>query len=155
MRCLSPKKIVAGNLKSIITLLYITMLFMQMSYDIASTWIKYQEKFMVEPGTLSIISTPFVAWDSKHQDIAEAFDYIECINLSMQTSVFFLLQCFWNYLSNSVAKKSFMSSREFKFYIFWYCRNCYTTHIYLVILGLSVVQPFFLFCNGIIEKTFS
>ncbi|KAI8079358.1 hypothetical protein BDF21DRAFT_39925 [Thamnidium elegans] len=37
----------------------------------------------------------------------------------MQVSVFFLLQCFWNYLSNAVAKKSFMSSWEFKFYIFW------------------------------------
>lgn len=30
-----------------------------------------------------------------------------------------LLQCFWNYLANSVAKASFMSSREFMFYIFW------------------------------------
>jgi hypothetical protein len=46
-------------------------------------------------------------------------DYVECVNLSMQTSVFFLLQCFWNYLSNSVAKKTFMGSMEFKFYIVW------------------------------------
>ncbi|KAI9485863.1 MAG: hypothetical protein EXX96DRAFT_495323 [Benjaminiella poitrasii] len=46
-------------------------------------------------------------------------DYVECVNLSMQTGVFFLLQCFWNYLSNAVAKKTFMSSWEFKFYIFW------------------------------------
>ncbi|KAI8640143.1 hypothetical protein BD408DRAFT_327933, partial [Parasitella parasitica] len=48
-----------------------------------------------------------------------AMDYVECVNLSMQTGVFFLLQCFWNYLSNTVAKKSFMGSWEFKFYIFW------------------------------------
>lgn len=46
-------------------------------------------------------------------------DYVECVNLSMQTGVFFLLQCFWNYLSNSVAKRSFMGSWEFKFYISW------------------------------------
>ncbi|KAI8887233.1 hypothetical protein K501DRAFT_212331, partial [Backusella circina FSU 941] len=46
-------------------------------------------------------------------------DYVECVNLSIQTSVFFLLQCFWNYLSNSVAKKTFMNSWEFKFYIIW------------------------------------
>ncbi|CDS13934.1 hypothetical protein LRAMOSA06107 [Lichtheimia ramosa] len=29
------------------------------------------------------------------------------------------MQCFWNYLSNSVAKRSFMGSFEFKFYILW------------------------------------
>lgn len=32
-----------------------------------------------------------------------------------------LLQCFWNYLANSVAKASFMSSKEFLFYIVWTC----------------------------------
>ncbi|KAI9247832.1 hypothetical protein BY458DRAFT_536697 [Sporodiniella umbellata] len=48
-----------------------------------------------------------------------AIDYVECVTLSLQTGIFFLLQCFWNYLSNTVAKKSFMSSWEFRFYIFW------------------------------------
>lgn len=47
-------------------------------------------------------------------------DYVECVNLSMQAGVLILLQCFWNYLSNTVAKRSFMTSLEFKFYIFWY-----------------------------------
>ncbi|KAG2202988.1 hypothetical protein INT47_013204 [Mucor saturninus] len=92
---------------------------MQMAWDMISTWIKYEEKFYVIPSTGHIINKPFAAWTSQHQQIAQAMDYVECVNLSMQVSVFFLLQCFWNYLSNSVAKKSFMSSREFKFYIFW------------------------------------
>lgn len=95
------------------------MLLMQTSWDVVSTWIKYTEKFFVIPGTDKIITKPFDAWTKEHQDVAQAMDYVECVNLSMQTGVFFLLQCFWNYLSNSVAKKSFMSSMEFKFYIFW------------------------------------
>ncbi|KAK4515897.1 uncharacterized protein ATC70_010855 [Mucor velutinosus] len=119
MRCLHPKRIFAGELRSIITVLYILMLVMQTSWDVVSTWIKYTEKFIVIPGTDKIISKPFDYWSKEHQDVAQAMDYVECVNLSMQTGVFFLLQCFWNYLSNTVAKKSFMSSWEFKFYIFW------------------------------------
>ncbi|KAI8067720.1 uncharacterized protein B0P05DRAFT_475436 [Gilbertella persicaria] len=46
-------------------------------------------------------------------------DYVECVTFSLEVGVFFLLQSFWNYLSNTVAKKSFMSSFEFKFYIVW------------------------------------
>ncbi|KAI9483538.1 MAG: hypothetical protein EXX96DRAFT_477830 [Benjaminiella poitrasii] len=46
-------------------------------------------------------------------------DYVECVTFSLQVGVFFLMQTFWNYLSNTVAKKSFMGSFEFKFYIVW------------------------------------
>ncbi|KAI9488414.1 hypothetical protein BDB00DRAFT_848328 [Zychaea mexicana] len=46
-------------------------------------------------------------------------NYLQCITFAFHTGVFFLMQCFWNYLSNSVAKKSFMGSFEFKFYIIW------------------------------------
>ncbi|KAI9281120.1 hypothetical protein BY458DRAFT_430158 [Sporodiniella umbellata] len=35
----------------------------------------------------------------------------------MEAGIFLLLQSFWSYLSNTVAKKSFMSSFEFRFYI--------------------------------------
>ncbi|KAG2233853.1 hypothetical protein INT48_005299 [Thamnidium elegans] len=89
-----------------------------MAWDFISTWIKYEEKFYILPNG-KIINKPFSTWTEQHQHIAQAIDYVECVNLSMQVSVFFLLQCFWNYLSNAVAKKSFMSSWEFKFYIFW------------------------------------
>ncbi|CEP19784.1 hypothetical protein [Parasitella parasitica] len=119
MRCLHPTRIFAGELRSIITVLYILMLVMQTSWDAVSTWIKYTEKFMAVPSTGQIISKPFTYWSPEHQSVAQAMDYVECVNLSMQTGVFFLLQCFWNYLSNTVAKKSFMGSWEFKFYIFW------------------------------------
>ncbi|CEP12708.1 hypothetical protein [Parasitella parasitica] len=46
-------------------------------------------------------------------------DYVECVTFSLQVGVFFLMQSFWNYLSNTVARKSFMGSFEFKFYIVW------------------------------------
>lgn len=34
-----------------------------------------------------------------------------------------MLQCFWNYLADSVASATFMSSKEFKFYIAWTCSS--------------------------------
>ncbi|ORE09261.1 hypothetical protein BCV72DRAFT_201957, partial [Rhizopus microsporus var. microsporus] len=37
----------------------------------------------------------------------------------IEAGIFLLLQSFWNYLSNVVAKKTFMSSFEFRFYIVW------------------------------------
>ncbi|CAO3608085.1 unnamed protein product [Cunninghamella blakesleeana] len=46
-------------------------------------------------------------------------DYVQCIAFSVETGLFFIVQCFWNYLSNTIAKKGFMSSFEFRFYIIW------------------------------------
>ncbi|RCI02761.1 hypothetical protein CU098_008838 [Rhizopus stolonifer] len=95
------------------------LLIMQTVWDMTSTWIKYSESFIQVPQTDTFVSKPFVYWTSNHQQVAMAIDYVECVTLSLQTGIFFLLQCFWNYLSNTVAKKSFMSSWEFRFYIFW------------------------------------
>ncbi|KAI8096665.1 uncharacterized protein BX664DRAFT_63770 [Halteromyces radiatus] len=46
-------------------------------------------------------------------------DYVQCIAFSLETGLFFLVQCFWNYLSNTLAKKNFMSSFEFNFFVLW------------------------------------
>ncbi|CAO3592312.1 unnamed protein product [Absidia cylindrospora] len=46
-------------------------------------------------------------------------NYIQCVTFSLQVSILLLLQMFWNYLSNTVAKKNFMSSKEFTVYIVW------------------------------------
>ncbi|KAG2235472.1 hypothetical protein INT48_007870 [Thamnidium elegans] len=83
------------------------------------TSIKYSEDYIVIPGTSIIIANPFEYWTEKHKFASQAVDYVECVNLSMQTGVLILLPCFWNYLSNIVTKRSFMSSLEFKFYIAW------------------------------------
>ncbi|KAG2176824.1 hypothetical protein INT44_007488, partial [Umbelopsis vinacea] len=46
-------------------------------------------------------------------------NYMESVTFSLQTGIFFLLQCFWSYLSSSVAKHSFMGSWEFKTNVAW------------------------------------
>ncbi|KAI8646950.1 hypothetical protein BD408DRAFT_399238 [Parasitella parasitica] len=86
--------------------------------DIVSTYVKYKEGFTVYEG--KIITKPFAMWSSSHQTDMMAMDYVECVTFSLQVGVFFLMQSFWNYLSNTVARKSFMGSFEFKFYIVWY-----------------------------------
>ena len=86
--------------------------------DIISTWIKYTEGFMPLPNG-DIITKPFAFWDEYHQSFIQPIDYVQCISFALQTGVFFLLQCFWHYLSNSVARRSFMGSWEFRFYIVW------------------------------------
>jgi hypothetical protein len=86
----------AGELKSIITVLFFLMLLMQMSWgivenigslgidetniwlfsDFVSTWIKYTEKFFYNPATGKIISNPFILWTPQHQRIAQVKNVI-------------------------------------------------------------------------------
>ncbi|KAI9014364.1 hypothetical protein CLU79DRAFT_767260 [Phycomyces nitens] len=117
-KCIRPSRIIAGELKSIITVLMILMMLAQATWDFISTYIKYKEGFMELPDG-EIITKPFAYWKPEHQKPIQIIDYVECITFSLQTGVFCLLQCFWNYLSNSVAKKTFMGSNEFKLYIVW------------------------------------
>ncbi|KAI8082967.1 uncharacterized protein BX664DRAFT_339512 [Halteromyces radiatus] len=115
-RCLSPKRLINGELRSIITWFMFLLLIAQSSWDLLCTYIKYTEGFMqVAPGI--IISKPFSQWSPKNQDPIAVMNYIQCITFSLQVSILLLLQCFWNYLSNTVAKHSFMSSKEFSLYI--------------------------------------
>ncbi|KAI8150205.1 hypothetical protein BJV82DRAFT_586246 [Fennellomyces sp. T-0311] len=106
-------------LKSIITYLMILMMCTQTIWDVVSSWIKYREGFLYVPQTGQIVTKPFAYWDEYHQKFIQPIDYLQCVTFALQTGVFFLLQCFWNYLCNRVAKRSFMSSWEFKFYIIW------------------------------------
>ncbi|KAI9317972.1 hypothetical protein BX666DRAFT_1570757 [Dichotomocladium elegans] len=87
--------------------------------DITSAWIKYSEGFIYNPLNGEIHTKPFAYWSQAHKDFVKPIDYVECIAFALQTGVFFLLQCFWSYLCNSVARRSFMSSWEFRFYIIW------------------------------------
>ncbi|CEI92267.1 hypothetical protein RMCBS344292_06534 [Rhizopus microsporus] len=116
-RCLRLKSILAGELKSIITVLLILMLTLQFMWDILLAYLKYQEGYFNYHGT--IVTKPFILWTPSHQQKAEAFDYVQCVTFSIEAGIFLLLQSFWNYLSNIVAKKTFMSSFEFRFYIVW------------------------------------
>ncbi|KAI9300806.1 hypothetical protein BJ944DRAFT_272429, partial [Cunninghamella echinulata] len=90
----------------------------QSSWDILSTYIKYNEGFYLLPD-LNVVSKPFFMWSKKNQDPMAVMNYVQAVTFSLQVSILLLLQCFWNYISNTVAKRTFMSSREFSFYIIW------------------------------------
>ncbi|KAI8332123.1 hypothetical protein BC941DRAFT_505489, partial [Chlamydoabsidia padenii] len=115
---LRPSKIVSGELKSILTILLILMTCVQMTADITGTYIKYSEGFVATPGGI-VVGKPFPFWTPSHQELSTRMDYVQCIAFSLETGLFFLVQCFWNYLSNTLAKKNFMSSFEFNFFVFW------------------------------------
>ncbi|KAI8330168.1 hypothetical protein BC941DRAFT_506383 [Chlamydoabsidia padenii] len=117
-KCLSPRRVINGELRSIVTWFMFLLMVAQASWDFLCTYIKYTEGFMqVAPKV--IIGKPFQYWSLKNQDPIEIMNYIQCVTFSLQVSILLLLQCFWNYLSNVVARHSFMGSKEFIFYIAW------------------------------------
>ncbi|KAI9490369.1 hypothetical protein BDB00DRAFT_961166 [Zychaea mexicana] len=85
--------------------------------DIVTCKIKYEEGFANIFG--HVFTKPEVMWTEADKALVVPTDYSLCIGFSLQTGTLLLLQCFWNYLANSVAKASFMSSKEFMFYIGW------------------------------------
>ncbi|KAI8340587.1 hypothetical protein BC941DRAFT_223031 [Chlamydoabsidia padenii] len=115
---LRPSKILSGELKSVLTILLILMTCVQMTADVTGSYIKYTEGFIETPNG-SIVSKPFMYWTPTHRELSTRMDYVQCIAFSLETGLFFLVQCFWNYLSNTLAKKNFMSSFEFNFFILW------------------------------------
>ncbi|CDS07879.1 hypothetical protein LRAMOSA01828 [Lichtheimia ramosa] len=85
--------------------------------DITTCKIKYEEGFANMLG--HIYTKPEPMWTKADQALVIPTEYSICLGFSMQTGTLLLLQCFWNYLANSVAKASFMSSKEFMLYIVW------------------------------------
>ncbi|CAO3578211.1 unnamed protein product [Absidia cylindrospora] len=116
-RCLAPHRFRQGELKSVVTALICVMIPFQLYYDVTSCKIKYEEGFASVFG--HVYTKPETMWTKADQELVVPTNYSLCIGLSLQTGTLLLLQCFWNYLANSVAKASFMSSREFLFYIIW------------------------------------
>ncbi|KAI8343828.1 hypothetical protein BD560DRAFT_377416 [Blakeslea trispora] len=115
--CLRLRSILSGELKSIVTLMMIAILVLQFLWDLTSTYVKYQEGFIDYHG--QILTKPFIMLQPENQRLLRTIDYVECVTFSLEVGVFFLLQSFWNYLANAFAKKNFMSSFEFRFYIAW------------------------------------
>ncbi|KAI8070328.1 hypothetical protein BC940DRAFT_295833 [Gongronella butleri] len=117
---LRPSKIFTGELKSILTLLLMLMTLIQATADVTGVVIKYNEGFSAPYGpTGPVMSTPYVMWRPDFKILSSDIDYVQCIAFSIETGLFFLVQCFWNYISNSIVKRSFMSSWEFRFTVVW------------------------------------
>ncbi|KAI7882312.1 uncharacterized protein EV154DRAFT_606049 [Mucor mucedo] len=119
--CLHPKRVKQGELKSVVTLLILFMIPFQLFYDITSVKIKYEEGFASILG--HVFTKPEVMWTKADKSLVIPTEYSLCIGFSLQTGTLVLLQCFWNYLADSVASATFMSSKEFKFYIAWTCSS--------------------------------
>ncbi|ORX62661.1 hypothetical protein DM01DRAFT_1330790 [Hesseltinella vesiculosa] len=117
---LRPSKIFSGELKSILTILLLLMTLIQATADVTVTYIKYTEGFTAPFGPAGpVMATPYVMWRYDLQMLSDGINYVQCVAFSIETSLFFLVQCFWNYLSNSIVKRGFMSSSEFRFYVVW------------------------------------
>ncbi|ORX62659.1 hypothetical protein DM01DRAFT_1403121 [Hesseltinella vesiculosa] len=116
-KCLSPKKIFSGEMKSICTVLMFLMMTAQVSWDAIFTYVKYKEGYVLD-GAVGV-QKPFLAYSPSNQNLSSIAAYIQSGAYSIESCLYFMLQCFWNYLSNAVAKKSFMSSFEFMSYIVW------------------------------------
>ncbi|KAF9573342.1 hypothetical protein EC968_008610 [Mortierella alpina] len=108
------RRIARFELRSIVTLLLVIAKPLQISYDVGISMIKYEEGFAVIPGTDRIVGRLSNDWAQSHQDRAEILDYILACAMALLTSIFFLLQSFYHYISKSVTKSSFMSSFEFR-----------------------------------------
>ncbi|CAO3646468.1 unnamed protein product [Mucor fragilis] len=98
-------------------MLILFMIPFQLFYDITSVKIKYEEGFANVLG--NIFTKPEQMWTKADKALVIPTEYSLVIGFSLQTGTLVLLQCFWNYLANSVAKRNFMSSKEFMFYICW------------------------------------
>ncbi|KAG0258436.1 hypothetical protein DFQ27_004633 [Actinomortierella ambigua] len=68
-----------------------------------------------------ILAKPQAYWSKANQDLAGILDYVLACGLALETSVFFLMQAFWSYISKSITKSSFMSSLEFRINILASC----------------------------------
>ncbi|KAF9976903.1 hypothetical protein BGZ73_007520 [Actinomortierella ambigua] len=68
-----------------------------------------------------ILAKPQAYWAKANQDLAGTLDYVLACGLALETSVFFLMQAFWSYISKSITKSSFMSSLEFRLNIIASC----------------------------------
>ncbi|CAJ0908722.1 2440_t:CDS:10, partial [Entrophospora sp. SA101] len=116
-KALKWRRIKKFELKSAITILLLLMLPLQAFYDISSSVIKYREGFFLNPLNGEIVSKPHTFWSEENKALMLSTDYILCASFSVQTCLLFLLQSFWNYLANNLAKTTFMGSFEFKSYI--------------------------------------
>ncbi|KAG0340008.1 hypothetical protein BG004_006588, partial [Podila humilis] len=83
-------------------------------YDVGSANIKYRVGFYTNPNTNVTVAKPSTMWDPAQVEQAKVLDYCLSFGMALLTSVFFLLQSFWSFISKSVAKSSFMSSAEFR-----------------------------------------
>ncbi|CAG8582762.1 15599_t:CDS:2 [Funneliformis mosseae] len=114
------KHIISFELKSFVTIFILFALPLESFYDIVSTKIKYVEGLYLFPGADEVMrAKPRWLWSEEHQLWILPSYYILMVGIGFQMIILYLLQCFWNYLVNSIAQTPFMSREEFSFHIVW------------------------------------
>ncbi|CAG8615383.1 15883_t:CDS:2, partial [Funneliformis caledonium] len=114
------KHIISFELKSFVTIFILFALPLESFYDIVSTKIKYVEGLYLFPGADEVMrAKPRWLWSEEHQLWVLPSYYILMVGIGFQMIILYLLQCFWNYLVNSIAQTPFMSREEFSFHIVW------------------------------------
>ncbi|CAB4390625.1 unnamed protein product [Rhizophagus irregularis] len=118
-------KICNFDLKSIITLLIFLMLPVQAIFDIAWTYIKYNEGFITDPSNNKIYYTKPIYDDngllwSKENLLLKTFtEYLLAFCFAFQIGTLALMQAFWSHLSSQMGGKPFMRTWKFRFYVGW------------------------------------
>uniref|UniRef100_A0A1D1Y7X4 30S ribosomal protein S8 n=1 Tax=Anthurium amnicola TaxID=1678845 RepID=A0A1D1Y7X4_9ARAE len=113
---LKPSRLFAFDLKSIMTVLMILSLLLSAIYNSFLTKIVYDEGFIVAD---KIRPKTRDEWSPEHQQWEASLDYVLMVNFGIQTCVFYLLQCFWDYTSQAISRRPMMSSMEYRGYIVW------------------------------------
>ncbi|CAG8548863.1 5761_t:CDS:2 [Paraglomus brasilianum] len=116
LSALKPSRLFAFDLKSIMTVLIILSLLLSVVYNAFLTKIVYDEGFIVAD---KIRLKTRDEWTPEHQQWEASLDYVLMVNFGMQTCVFYLLQCFWDYTSQAISRQPIMSSMEYRGYIVW------------------------------------
>ncbi|CAI2163217.1 964_t:CDS:2 [Funneliformis geosporum] len=114
------KHISSFELKSFVTIFILFALPLESFYDIITAKIKYVEGLYLFPGADEVMrAKPRWLWSEENQLWVLPSYYILMVGISFQAITLYLLQCFWNYLVNSIAQVPFMTREEFSFYIVW------------------------------------
>uniref|UniRef100_A0A1D1Y4T2 Uncharacterized protein n=1 Tax=Anthurium amnicola TaxID=1678845 RepID=A0A1D1Y4T2_9ARAE len=102
------------EVKSIMTILFLLSVTSLLIYDIICTKIKYEEGFVVDPLTKTIISKPAEEWSSQNKKLRHIANRLLMLFYAMENSAVFLLQNFWNYLANKIVKAKFITTWQFR-----------------------------------------
>lgn len=108
------KTIKRKEVKSIMTILFLLSVTSLLIYDIICTKIKYTEGFIVDPLTKTIIGKPAEEWSPENKRLRHIANRLLMLFYAMENSAVFLLQNFWNYLTNKIVKAQFITTWQFR-----------------------------------------
>ncbi|KAK9708129.1 hypothetical protein K7432_009803 [Basidiobolus ranarum] len=111
------RRLINGDLKPIISLLLTLSLMLVISSDGLATLVKYNEGFINVNNT--VVSKPKNLWLPINLKLSKIADLLLNFSFAFLTSSLFLLHAFWHFMVKTLTRMSFMSSLEFRLYLFY------------------------------------